>query len=170
MIDEGRAESLWVLEREISVLVRRIRRVVSERARAVHPQMQPASYMLLAHLAGRGPMRSSELADLFTVDKGAISRQVQHLADLGLVERTPDPQDGRAVLVAATADAIARIRENTRERLGWLDQRLGEWSDAQLADFAGLLTGYNAMLIEPLAPPATPHGQPAAAGSPAVPG
>ena len=41
------------------------------------------------------------------MDKGGVSRQVQHLVDLGLVERTPDPDDGRATCWSASTRAAA---------------------------------------------------------------
>ena len=46
-----RPESLTRLEQEVGVLVRRIRRVIAERAAAVHEELQPASYLMLAHVA-----------------------------------------------------------------------------------------------------------------------
>ena len=50
------------------------------------------------------------------MDKGAVSRQVQHLVDLGLVDRQPDPDDGRATLLAASADgAVARLADVSRD-------------------------------------------------------
>ena len=90
------------------MLIRRIRRVIGERARAVHEDLQPASYLMLAWLASDGPGAGRRRwSRTFDIDKGAVSRQVQHLVDLGLVERTPDPDDGRATLVAASDDAVA---------------------------------------------------------------
>lgn len=142
----GRADHLAALEHEVGVLIRRIRRVIGERARAVHPALQPASYLMLAHLAEHGPLRSSAMAETFGVDKGAISRQVQNLVDLGLVDRSPDPDDGRATLVAATEDAVRRLRAVADDRRRWLDQRLGDWTDEELADFAAVLARYNATL------------------------
>lgn len=158
MTAKSRFDSLQTVEREIGVLIRRVRRVIGERARAIDPQLQPASYLMLAHLVQRGPMRSSTLVETFHVDKGAISRQVQHLVDLGLVVRTRDPDDGRAALVQATDDAVRRFDAVARQRLDWLDQRFGEWSDEELSAFAEVLTRYNAMLTEPLGP--TPAATP----------
>ena len=51
----------------------------------------------------------------FGIDKGAISRQIQHLDDLGLVTRAPDPDDGRATLVAASDDAVRRMADVARQ-------------------------------------------------------
>ena len=134
------------LEAEVGVLIRRVRRVIGERARAVHADLQPSSYLLLAYVDESGPARASALADSFGIDKGAISRQVQHLVDLGLVERTPDPEDGRALLVAATAEASARLAEVSRHRRKRLDERLGDWDDADLAAFVAALQRYNQTL------------------------
>ena len=50
-------------------------------------------------------MRASAIAEQFDIDKGAISRQVQHLVDLGLVDRVTDPDDGRAMLVSVSDEA-----------------------------------------------------------------
>ena len=59
----SRAESLRQLEREVGVLIRRIRRVIHERARAVHPDLQPASYLCSSWLADEGPVRASAIAE-----------------------------------------------------------------------------------------------------------
>ncbi len=84
-----RAESLRMLESEVGVLIRRVRRVIGERARALHPDLPASSYLMLTTVAQNGPLRASALAEQFDMDKGAISRQVRHLADLGLLDCTP---------------------------------------------------------------------------------
>ena len=142
----SRAETVRQLEREVGVLIRRVRRVIHERARSVHADLQPASYLLLAHLAESGPARSSSVAETFGIDKGAISRQVQNLVDLALVERLPDPADGRATLLAVTDDARVRLGEVTRHRRQHLDERLGEWSDDELTELVTSLARYNEAL------------------------
>ena len=138
-----REETLRLLEREVGVLIRRVRRVIHERARSVHPDLQPASYLLLAHLAESGPMRSSAVAEVFGIDKGAISRQVQNLVDLDLIERAPDPADGRATLLRVTDDARTRLGEMTRHRRQHLDERLGDWSEEDLTRLVSSLARYN---------------------------
>ena len=141
-----RAESLRVLEQEIGVLVRRIRRVVAERAAAVDPSLQPASYLMLGYVAQEGPLRASEMCTVFTIDKGAISRQVQHLVDLGLIQRTPDPEDGRAALISVTDEAVTRMEHVSTARRAWLDSALGDWDDNDLTQFTHLLGRYNGAL------------------------
>lgn len=142
----SRADELRHLEQEVGVLIRRVKRVIGDRARAVHDDLQPASYLMLSYLVRNGAQRSSVMSELFGVDKGAISRQVQHLEDLGLLERTPDPDDGRATLVSATDDAVRRMGDVDTDRRAWLDERLQGWSEKDLRDFAASLTRYNAAL------------------------
>jgi DNA-binding MarR family transcriptional regulator len=142
----SRADELGRLEQEIGVLIRRVKRVIGERARAVHPDLQPASYLMLTFLASEGPQRSSVVSEKFNVDKGAISRQVQHLCDLGLLEREPDPADGRAMLISASADAVRRMAAVDRDRRRWLEEQLKEWSEDDLREFVTGLGRYNAAL------------------------
>ena len=100
-----RSQTLSTLEHEVGVVIRRVKRVIGERARAVHEDLQPGSYLVLTYLESTGSCRSTAIAGAFDMDKGAVSRQVQHLTELGLIERTPDPADGRAALLAVTDDA-----------------------------------------------------------------
>ena len=142
----SRPESLRQLEREVAVMIRRIRRVIGDRARSVHEDLQPASYLMLSWLADEGPVRASSMVDHFGIDKGAVSRQLQHLDDLGLVVRTPDPDDGRATLVAASADAIRRLEDVAAHRRKWLDEQLGDWTAEELEAFVAGLERYNVAL------------------------
>jgi DNA-binding MarR family transcriptional regulator len=144
--DLSRAEALGRLEGEIGVLIRRIKRVLGERARGVHPDLQRGAYLMLAYVADDGPLRPSVIAEKFDIDKGSISRQVQQLVDLGLVVRTPDPLDGRASLLVASDEARRRLDDVVMQRRDWLDVRLGDWSDEELADFLTVLGRYNAAL------------------------
>ena len=143
-----RADLLGGLEQEVGVMIRRIRRIIAERARGVHPDLQSSSYLMLSWLDQHGPQRASAMAEAFNIDKGAISRQVQHLVDLGLVDRAPDPADGRATLVSATEDALGRLAAVNAGRRRWLDERLRDWSDRDLGEIVELLGRYNAALDE----------------------
>jgi DNA-binding MarR family transcriptional regulator len=142
----SRADELGRLEEEVGVLLRRVKRVIGERARVVHEDLQPASFLMLSYLVTSGPQRSSVLSERFGVDKGAISRQVQHLFELGLLDREPDPVDGRATLVSASADAVRGMEAIVGERRRWLDDRLSDWSEEDLRAFVAGLARYNAAL------------------------
>lgn len=141
-----RAELLGELEREVGVMIGRIRRLLRERARTVHEELQSSTYLLLSWLDTRGPLRASEISETFGIDKGAISRQVQHLIELGLVDRAPDPDDGRATLLSASETARTRLAAVKEASRLWLDQRLDDLPDEDLAAFVGLLGRYNVAL------------------------
>ena len=142
----GDTQLLAELETEIGLLLRRIRRVLQERARLVHPDLQPGGYSMLVHLGQHGPSRAADLCETFAVDKGAVSRQVQQLLDLGLLERTKDPTDGRASLLSLTEKARTALADVVAVRRQRLSTLLGEWSHDELRDFVAGLTRYNEML------------------------
>lgn len=141
-----RLHSLRELEHEVGILIRRVKRALAERAELVHPDLPPTSYVVLAWLIDAGPRRSSEIADAFDLDKGAVSRQVHLLADLGLVERAPDPDDGRASILTASDDARRRMEKVGRERLERLDHRLGDWTDDDIDELVATFRSYNESL------------------------
>lgn len=127
-------------------MIRRVRRAIGVRAAMVHPELQPASYLVLSSVAGSGPVRASELVELFDTDKGAISRQVSHLLALGLLVKEQDPADARASLITATDEATRRLADVVEHRHKLLDEGLSEWSDDRLEAFVGDLSHYNAAL------------------------
>lgn len=147
--EASRTDALRELEGEVGVLIRRIRRVIGERARAVHPELLPASYLMLGYVRDNGPVRATVIGQVFDIDKGAISRQVQHLIDLGLLDRSPDPEDGRATLLTASEDAVRRLDQVADDRRQYLADRLGGWSEQELAAFTATLRRYNEALNEP---------------------
>lgn len=61
-----------------------------------------AQWRTLAILRESGPQRLGELARLSRVSQPGITRLVNTMSEAGLVERTPDPEDSRAVRIAAT--------------------------------------------------------------------
>lgn len=142
----SRAESLRRLEQEVGVLIRRIKLVIAERATEVHPELQVGSFHMLVWIAENGPVRATDLVEEFHIDKGAVSRTVQHLGELGLLDREPDPDDGRATLVMVSAEARQRLAAVDAQRREWIDQRLQGWSMAELTELTDRLGRYNESL------------------------
>lgn len=136
-------ETLRRLENEIAVMVRRIRRGAGERARLAHPDLGATGFALLTTLGEHGPRRAAELADLFSLDKGAVSRLVHQLLELGLIERTPDPDDGRASVLAISYAGQARIAHVSEVGRSRFEARLRAWSHEDLADLTDRITAFN---------------------------
>jgi DNA-binding MarR family transcriptional regulator len=145
MADE---ETLRALEHEMSVLARRIRRVIAERARMLHPELTPVAYSMLMALNDHGPRRASDLVELFTIDKGAVSRQVQSLLELGLIVRTQDEEDRRAMILSISDEGSRRLAGIARDRRHVISSRLVDWTDEELNEFVRALQRYNIALEE----------------------
>ncbi|MEV6555805.1 MarR family transcriptional regulator [Nocardia sp. NPDC051756] len=72
---------------------------------------------VLHTLAGHGAMRVSALKVTEQITQPAITQLVSRLERGGLVERRPDPADGRAVLVEITAAGARIVQTRHQERV-----------------------------------------------------
>ena len=136
-------EAFVRLEREIALLLRRARAISTRLAGELHPELDGAAYGLLALLQDTGPLRASDLVARLGLDKSTVSRQVANLVDLGLVDRTADPVDGRAQVLTPSAEGtarLARVRDSRRAR--W-EADLNDWPAEDVAALAELLGRLN---------------------------
>jgi DNA-binding MarR family transcriptional regulator len=77
----------------------------------------------LASLIQDGPQRPSTLAQVEGVTAPAMTRVLNSLEGLGYVVRRPDPDDGRATVVAATPAGEALVLHGRAARLEALQGR-----------------------------------------------
>ncbi len=141
MMDDN--EAYDAVEHQLGVLLRRARSLSLSMMREVHHELDPAVYGLLIGLYDCSPARPSELAGYFGVGKATISRQLKVLEDLGLIERHPDPDDGRAHLLALTTEGQRRldsVRTARRERFRSL---LDTWPNEDVQVLATMLARLN---------------------------
>jgi DNA-binding MarR family transcriptional regulator len=111
------ADSLAMLTRQASLL--RLHDLVSARGgltldRSAYPLLN----QILALQGAAGGGRLTDVAAGLGVAVPTVSRQVRQLEDLGLVVRTKDPIDGRAILLEVTeagVDALQRMRVEWRK-------------------------------------------------------
>ncbi len=70
-----------------------------------------STYDVLVQLAENGGrLRLRDLVDRVVLSQPGLSRRVARLEEDGLVERVPDPRDGRGVLVRLTRAGRAALR------------------------------------------------------------
>ena len=131
------------LEREIALLLRRSRAISTRLAGQLHPDLDGAAYGLLALLEDAGPLRASDLVLRLGLDKSTVSRQIGTLVDLGLVDRTADPADGRAQVLTPSAEGSARLAEIRSVRRARWEADLSGWPDEDVAALAELLNRLN---------------------------
>jgi DNA-binding MarR family transcriptional regulator len=101
------------------------------RAVDVSSALTPTQASLLSTVVRGGRLGLSELSALEGVDAPTLSRAVSRLEEQGLFRRLPDPDDGRAVTVEATA-AGKRLQQRLRAaRADALQARLGEFGEEE---------------------------------------
>jgi DNA-binding MarR family transcriptional regulator len=109
-----------------------------QHAPRLHPGVDTASYPILFNLHD-GPRRVSDLAGCVHSDVSTVSRQVTGLVTHGLVEKVPDPQDGRAQVLSLTGagtDLLERLKD---QRGAWFRSVLADWSEEEASAFIGSL-------------------------------
>jgi DNA-binding MarR family transcriptional regulator len=104
---------LGIIETQVAWLMR-----LGEASRratvAPHRALDRAAYVILRQLQQDGPMNVSALADALTLDGSTVTRQLTALQRDGLIERRPDPEDGRGTVISATERGLRQV-EAVRE-------------------------------------------------------
>ncbi len=104
---EGDDLALWhALIRTSALLPRTLDDDLTDRGASL-PRYEVLA-VLAAHPAGLRPGALSEIA---LVSKPRVAVHLRALEDEGLVERTPDPTDGRAAIVRITSAGRRRLRQ-----------------------------------------------------------
>ena len=80
--------------------------------------------VVLARLDREGPQTTSALATAERVRPQSMAQTVAELQSAGLVSRTPDPTDGRRVLIELTAGGRDALAADRRRREGWLAEAM----------------------------------------------
>ena len=136
---EARTEAVRALEAEFGELINRFRRIIAENAHRVSPGMLPGAYKVFTTIVRRESVTLSALAESLMADKGQISRTVRELEQLGLIERTPDPDDGRSSLLSPTPEGLARLADARAPQERTLVDALAEWPIDDIRNLSRLL-------------------------------
>jgi len=136
-------EAFVRLEREIGLLLRRSRAISARLARELHPDLDGAAYGLLALLQDAGPLRATSLVTRLGLDKSTVSRQIASLVELGLVDRAPDPADGRAQVLTPSAEGSARLSRIREARRARWESDMADWPQDDVARLGELLGRLN---------------------------
>lgn len=127
------------LEAQLATLYAVLKQRARLRAADFSPALQPAAFQTLAVVLQLGPANPKLLAEVLGFDRSVLSRQLHQLLQLGLVQRRPDPLDGRAAVISITDDARERLQRVTSEARDSFRDRLAGWRDDELDELARLL-------------------------------
>ena len=112
-------------------------------------KLDRALFPLLVLIERFGPIGVVDLSGRVGRDHSTVSRQVEKLRTLALVERVTHGSDGRvrALVATITGRDMARSIDAARERL--MRRALTGWSDRDVAGFARSLRRYADALGDP---------------------
>lgn len=134
------------------------RQAASALVRVAGVEVSQQGVALLRVLRREGELPAAALAAAAGMDLGAVSRQVRHLDDEGLVRRATDPADGRVTLVDLTPAGAALAERLHAISARHLEEALAGWSGAERRDLARALRRLvDDLRATPLAPGPTDH-------------
>lgn len=125
---DDRLAAVDQLGRQLMRFVRQMKRGAAQFAGQQKDGIEYAAYGLLAHLVVEGPRRTTALAEAVHADPSTVSRQTAALVRHGLLERRPDPVDGRASILAATPEGERIFSDNRQRHNETMAGILSEWS------------------------------------------
>ncbi|MFB7658108.1 MULTISPECIES: MarR family winged helix-turn-helix transcriptional regulator [unclassified Streptomyces] len=116
----------------VSVLVRRVRQV------PVEGELTMPERTALSHLERSAPTTSAALAREVQITAQAMGSTLAALRARGLVERRPDPNDGRRVVLRVTDAGRQALRNKRNARTELISQALtsGEFTPSELEQLA----------------------------------
>jgi DNA-binding MarR family transcriptional regulator len=106
---------------ELVEVVARLNRLAIQRAAMPLPF---ARARLLSTIEQKGAARISDLAVLDHCSQPTMTNQIRRLADSGLVSRTVDPSDARAVLIRITPNGVKSLQLVAAARSAAIDALL----------------------------------------------
>jgi DNA-binding MarR family transcriptional regulator len=108
--------------REVKVVFGRLRRRI--RALALIDDLSPSQAAVLTRLNREGPSSTSALASAEAVSHQAIGAILAALETRGVIQRSPDPTDGRRQLISLTDAGVAQAENHIGAREEWLTRAL----------------------------------------------
>jgi DNA-binding MarR family transcriptional regulator len=134
VVDDSKPERLGL---QYLTLAYRIRKVVDKHM--VTSGLSLARWKVLEILDGKGSIRQKALAQELGFAERSVTQAVESLAGDGLVERMPDPADGRAKLVTLTDEGAAALAAGTKAGAEVLQRIFGTLDRKQRASLDKLL-------------------------------
>jgi DNA-binding MarR family transcriptional regulator len=119
-LDTSLTESAARLRMAIVRTARRLRQEAAGSGR----ELTPTAVAALATVERHGPLTPSELAQIERIKRPTATRILRVLVEAGLVDRAPDPADGRSALVSVNAAGRERLRRLRGRKNAYLARRM----------------------------------------------
>jgi DNA-binding MarR family transcriptional regulator len=139
VVDAANTRPQSGLGADLLAVVARLNRFATQRIQMPLPAAQAR---LLATIESRGEARIGDLASVDHCSQPTMTTQVRRLEDAGLVTRTADPGDARAVRIRITDDGIRTLDAVRADRAAAIEPQLAVLEPADravLSDAVGVL-------------------------------
>ena len=134
--------------------LREISRRSNARSRISDHPLTFVEHSLLRFIATTAGTRATDIATAFTLNRSTVSRQVNTLIGLGLVNYqdhqtdikagpTANPTPGRGRILALTELGRIQLASSTAAHQDVVKDRLSAWTDSEISAFATALARYN---------------------------
>jgi DNA-binding MarR family transcriptional regulator len=125
----------------IDDVLRALHRIIHQTKRTVASDtVERAGIIILSNLKENNPRRLSDLANDLWLDISTVSRQARSLEDRGLVTRTEDPDDRRAVRLQIAPAGLEVLDEAWSRRNRALADSLHDWAPEDRAALVAMLS------------------------------
>jgi len=121
VVDAANAEPQPGLGADLLAVVARLNRLATQRIQMPLPAAQAR---LLATIEAHGEARIGDLAAVDHCSQPTMTTQVRRLEDAGLVTRTVDPRDARAVRIRITPEGIHTLNAVRADRAAAIEPQL----------------------------------------------
>jgi len=128
-------DALFIAGREI-----RAAAVMFHTALAARQGLSATEEKALDLLDRHGPLTGRRLAELSGLAPASVSNLADRLEAKGFARRTPNPADGRSVLIEATPDRVAGLGPLFTDWVGELEDLSEKYTDAELRAITDFLT------------------------------
>lgn len=134
-------DPLGRLETQMVVLTRRIEN--ASRRGKIHRRMDRAAYLIARTLDDAGPLSVNEIAHRLALDGSTVTRQLTTMESRGFVTRSIHPDDGRAWIIALSADGLEEMRGVSAARRERFAAFLRGWNEHDIDELGRLLERFN---------------------------
>ncbi|HUH70803.1 MAG TPA: MarR family transcriptional regulator [Mycobacterium sp.] len=121
VVDAANTEPQLGLGADLLAVVARLNRLATQRIQMPLPAAQAR---LLATIEAHGEARIGDLAAVDHCSQPTMTTQVRRLEETGLVTRTVDPGDARAVRIRITAEGIRTLNAVRADRAAAIEPQL----------------------------------------------
>ena len=129
-------------------IVRTARRLRQEAA-GPGTELSPTAASTLATVERHGPLTPSELAEIERIKRPTATRTLGLLEQAGLLDRAPDPADGRSSLVSVNAAGRERLRRLRGRKNAYLARRMRDLPEADVVTLERAAEILEGILEEP---------------------